>query len=75
MTDDTLRTTTGAEILEVFWFDEGRRSAGLLVQDSRGNTWAGEWSLRDFPAETIADLRSEAEVTIEDGTAYWRATP
>ncbi len=59
-----LRTNTGARILEVFWWDADRRTAGLLVTNG-DNTWPGEWDYSELRHQQ--DLRALAQVVIEDG--------
>lgn len=71
-----MRLRTGADIIDVCWFDADRRTVGLVVRDRRDppTAWAGEWSLSEFDAATVADLRSEAAVLIEGGEISRSAT-
>lgn len=71
--DDVLRTSTGAEILEVFWYDEDRNTAGMLVKDSNGTTWAGEYSHSEMPRYFLDDVKARAQVVVSGGSAQWMA--
>ncbi len=65
-----MRTGTGARILEVFWMDEDRNTAGLLVEDMAGTQWASEWSSLTELRAGRDDLRAAAQVVIEGGKAH-----